>query len=627
VSDDTAKDEAEAREFEDFLAYLSQSRGFDFTAYKRASLARRVRKRMQSVGIEHYSEYTDYLEVHPEEFVELFNTILINVTSFFRDAPAWEVVRKQVIPSILEHKRPDEAIRVWSAGCASGEEPYTLAICLAEALGESGFRQRVKIYGTDVDEDALATARQATYGARALEPVPPDLREKYFEPINGGFGFRKDLRRAIIFGRHDLLQDAPISRVDLLVCRNTLMYFNSEAQGRVLSRFLFALGENGYLLLGKAETLLTHTAMLTPVDLKQRIFTRTPRALTGERPLPAVAPSMRTPADGSSAAIRGVAFEMDPTPQLSVDSAGYVVAANDRCRQLFGVRVDDLGRPLQDLEVSYRPVELRGLIEESYRDRRAVTAQNVEWAPLGGSSRWFTVQVIPLWDPLGAVVGANVIFADVTAGKQLQAELQQSKHELETAYEELQSSNEELETTNEELQSTVEELETTNEELQSTNEELETMNEELQSSNEEMETVNAEIRDRGAELDRANAFLETVLTSLQVGVVVVDQEIVIRTWNRSAENIWGLRSDEVVGTNFLNLDSGLPTEKLRNMVRACLSGAEARQQETIPAINRRGREIECRVTCLPLAPREREATGVRGAILLMEELPGADGVT
>jgi two-component system CheB/CheR fusion protein len=310
-----------------------------------------------------------------------------------------------------------------------------------------------------------------------------------------------------------------------------------------------------------------------------------------------------------------------------VDSAGYVVAANDRCRQLFGVRVDDLGRPLQDLEVSYRPVELRGLIEESYRDRRAVTAQNVEWAPPGGSSRWFTVQVIPLWDPLGAVVGANVIFADVTAGKQLQAELQQSKHELETAYEELQSSNEELETTNEELQSTVEELETTNEELQSTNEELETMNEELQSSNEEMETVNAEIRDRGAELDRANAFLETVLTSLQVGVVVVDQEIVIRTWNRSAENIWGLRSDEVVGTNFLNLDSGLPTEKLRNMVRACLSGAEARQQETIPAINRRGREIECRVTCLPLAPREREATGVRGAILLMEEVPGADGVT
>jgi two-component system CheB/CheR fusion protein len=182
-----------AQEFEELLEYVKHSRGFDFTGYKRSSLQRRVSKRMQTLKLEHFSDYLDYLEVHPEEFVRLFNTILINVTAFFRDLPAWECLSTVVIPRIVADKRPQQAIRVWSAGCASGEEAYTLAIVLAEALGVEDFRQRVKIYATDVDEEALGQARQASYSAKDLQLIATALQTKYFEPIGNRFVFRPDI--------------------------------------------------------------------------------------------------------------------------------------------------------------------------------------------------------------------------------------------------------------------------------------------------------------------------------------------------------------------------------------------------------------------------------------------------
>src|SRR5919199_1219066 len=239
------------REFEALLDYLKQNRGFDFTGYKRPSLSRRIEKRMQAVGIGSYAEYTDYLEAHPDEFTHLFNTILINVTTFYRDAVPWDYLGAEIVPRILAQREPSEAIRVWSAGCASGEEAYTLAIVLAESMGLDQFRERVKIYATDVDEEALDKARHGTYTAKELSPVPEPLRDKYFErAADTGFVFRKDLRRCVIFGRNDLVQDAPISRIDLLVCRNTLMYFNGGTQAKVLRRFHFALAHGGVLFLG-----------------------------------------------------------------------------------------------------------------------------------------------------------------------------------------------------------------------------------------------------------------------------------------------------------------------------------------------------------------------------------------
>jgi len=209
----------------------------------------------------------------------------------------------------------------------------------------------------------------------------------------------------------------------------------------------------------------------------------------------------------------------------------------------------------------------------------------------------------------------------VTRYKRLQEELEHSNQELETAYEELQSTNEELETTNEELQSTIEELETTNEELQSTNEELETINEELQSTNEELQTINEELRRRTEELNQVNSFLESILTSMRGGVVVLDQDLRIQVWNYKAEDLWGLRAAEVNEKNFLNLDIGLPVDQLRNMIRSCLSKESESGEVTLDATNRRGKAIECKVTCTPLRSTNDE---IRGVILHMEEIKKGD---
>jgi two-component system CheB/CheR fusion protein len=602
-------------EFEALLAYLKQSRGFDFTAYKRSSLMRRVLVRMQVMGVKGFSAYLDFLQVDPEEFTRLFNTILINATSFFRDPPNWDVLRDSVIPRLVGARGSTAAIRVWSAGCASGEEAYSIAMLLAEAVGSEAFPDRVKIYATDVDEEALEQARHASYGARTAEDVPAPLLEKYFDRQDDRYTFNKELRRSVIFGRHDLIQDAPISRVDLLVCRNCLMYFNTEAQARILARFHFALVPSGVLFLGKAETLLAQSVTFEPIDVKRRLFMKADRQLENRH-------LTFAPPNGSERVrhLREAAGDMSPVAQLVVDGDGVVVQMNRSLRTLFGLSTRDIGRPLQDLEISYRPFELRSCIERAVTERRPVSAVDGRWSGGGSQATYLELSVVPLLDTSGTPLGVSIHFSDVSRQRQLQEEAHRSGLELETALEELQSTNEELETTNEELQSTVEELETTNEELQSTNEELETMNEELQSTNEELQTINEEARERGDQLGELNAFLESILTSLRSAVAVVDRDLHVRKWSRRAEDLWGLRSDEVIQKNFLNLDIGLPVERLRAPIRACLADEAEFLDLTLDATNRRGRAVQVRVICTPLTTPQLETA--RGVILVMEELDG-----
>jgi len=611
------------REFDALLEYLKQNRGFDFTGYKRASLTRRIHKRMQEVGVKTYAEFARLLEQNPAEFDQLCTTVLINVTAFFRDGVPWDELASTIVPRILENKRPDEPLRVWSAGCASGEEAYTLAIILADALGADAFRSRVKIYATDVDEHALTMARHATYDSKQVEGVPPDLLEKYFERQDGRYIFRKDLRRIVIFGRNDLVQDAPISRVDLLVCRNTLMYFNAATQAQILGRFHFALTDGGYLFLGRAETLLAHSESFAPVDLKRRIFTKVPRTNYRNRLLAMAAKQDETEPEESAleGQLRDASWDTSPLAQIVVDANGRLVVANERARTLFNLGALDFGRPFQDLEISYRPTDLRSMIDQAHAGRKPLVVRNIEWPLRGGDIRWIDVQAAPLYAN-GQVAGVAISFDDVTAFQRLQRELEKSNAELEGAYEELQSTNEELETTNEELQSTVEELETTNEELQSTNEELETMNEELQSTNEELTTINDELRRRSDELNDVNAFMQAVLASLRGGVVVLDTELRVEVWNEKAVDLWGARADEVRGMHFMMLDIGLPVQMLTKAIRACLLGESERETLTIEAINRRGKPITCEVTCTPMWRASGDE--VRGVILVMEESGARD---
>lgn len=590
--------------FERLLDYLKRARGFDFSGYKRPSLMRRVQKRMDMVGVGGWAEYGDFLEVHPNEFLELFNTILINVTSFFRDPGVWDLVAQEIVPRLLTAKGRSEQIRVWSAGCASGQEAYTLAIVLAEALGMDAFRERVKIYGTDMDEDALTQARQAVYSSREIASVPAPLREKYFEQAGGRYTFHKDLRRVVIFGRHDLLQDAPISRIDLLACRNALMYFDAGAQTRILARLHFALSETGTLILGKAETLSSHTNLFIPIDLKRRVFRKVPKVGLRDRLLlmAQVGSEQETDHLTDLVRMREASFESAPFAQIIADREGQVALVNEQARLLFRLSEQDVGRPLRDLEMSYRPLELRSLMDQAYADRGPVVVKYVAWPSPPGEHQFFDVRVAPVYDNGHGVLGAVIMFSDVTRFKQLQEQVEDSNRELETAYEELQSTNEELETTNEELQST--------------NEELETMNEEMQSTNEELQAINGEVDRRSAELNQVNAFLSSILSSLRNGVVVLDEHLQVQVWNQRAEDLWGLRADEVQGRQFLMLDIGLPMECLRGPLRDSLSGFSPSENICLPARNRRGQEFQCHVICTPMTGAADET---RGVILLMEE--------
>ena len=612
--------EALDAKLEKLLEFLRQQRGFDFTGYKRPSLERRVQRRMQLVGIEDFERYTEYLEVHPEEFAQLFNSILINVTSFFRDEPAWEFLRNDVIPRLLGAKGPHDQVRIWSAGCATGQEAYSLAIAFAEALGAEALRERVKIYGTDADEEALNVARLASYTAKDLETVEPALVNRYFEESGGRFVFRPDLRRSVIFGRHDIVQDAPISRLDLLVCRNTLMYFNAETQARILQRFHFALNGDGrgYLFLGRAEMLLGHASLFTPVNLKCRVFAKVHSGMApGVRPPPQAGDNGGGNDMMRNASLRDLALEESPVARLLVDADGTLVMASQKARVTFSINPKDVGRPFQDLEISYRPVELRSLIEQAYADRRTVMQTSLERRFPDGERQYFDVMVAPFFGEKHNPLGVSISFLDVTRYSRLSEELQRSREEIQTANEELQSSNEELETTNEELQSSNEELETTNEELQSTNEELETMNEELQSTNEELQTVNEELRTRTDEVNHLNAFLESVLAGMRSAAVVVNQNLNVLVWNRRAEDLWGLRPDEAQGRALLNLDIGLPVGQLRDVIRPCLGGDKDHHEIVLDAVNRRGKKIQCRVTCSPLVSVGKKREGV---ILLMDEI-------
>jgi two-component system CheB/CheR fusion protein len=611
------------RDFDELLLMLKETRGFDFTGYKPTTLQRRVHRRMAALDLDSFAEYRDYLELQPEEFIELFDSVLINVTSFFRDPAAWQALRDKVLPEMLSAKGAHTPIRVWSVGCATGEEAYTLAIILAEALGPEQFRERVKIYATDLDEDALRQARSGTYEVRALAGLPDSYLETYFEPAGTKRAFRRDLRRQVIFGRNDLTRDAPISRVDLLVSRNTLMYFNAETQANVIRRFHFALSSPGYLFLGKAEMLLNHSDQFQPVDLRKRLFRK-----ISPSPLLAGEPGWRAEATGRDPTwgqLDAAALASAPVVQLATDLAGNLRVANSAAESLFNLRPRDLGRPFQDLEVSYRPVELRSRIEQVRTELRPAELHDVEWLRPGASQpSFYDISVTPLFASPGDLAGVGISFMDVTRYRRVRDQLEHTNRELEGAYEELQSLNEELETTNEELQSTNEELETTNEELQSTNEELETMNEELQSTNDELQTINDELRRRTDEFDQTNGFLGSVLRSLGNAVIVLTNDLRVRVWSPGAQDMWGIRPDEAEGKSLGALDIGLPTAEIAPKLRQLLDQAgNAAATLHLSAVNRRGKTVELRIAAAPLHGEQGTASGI---ILVIDPVPAEDAL-
>jgi two-component system, chemotaxis family, CheB/CheR fusion protein len=609
---------------EELLRFVRDERGFDFTGYKRSSLGRRVRRRMQEVGVDTVAEYRLFLEESTDEFTALFNTILINVTGFFRDPAAWAFIESEIVPRIVSGLDQKHPIRLWSAGCASGEEAYTLAMVMANALGVSTAARRVKIYGTDVDLEALAHARAGVYPEKALEEVPSSLRAQYFRPDPKGRGFAliPALRRTIVFGRHDLTRDPPISHVALLACRNTLMYFTSEMQAAVVPRLHYALKDDGYLFLGRAEMVVHGGAgRFEPVSVRHRVF----MAVPGTPPHTASSPTrlaIREPFDLRP--FEALPLERDlvgngepestlklgPVAQILLSPDGTLTGANSVAQEVLGIQVGDLGRPISAVRLASGSDEVVASVEWVLEHGAIQNVAPVHLVAPSGAAYDLALQAYPLRDDRDRMLGVSVILVDVGKTSALQEDFFQMHTELETAYEELQSTNEELVTSNEELQSSYEELETTNEELQSANEELETTNEELRSSNEELEATNIELKSASDavermntslvhannELNRFSALHRHVMDNFPSAVVVLDSHLLIREWNRAATNLWGLREDEVVGEPFFGLDFGLPLETLQEPVRACRSPGAASVTLELEAVNRLGRHVNVRVT-------------------------------
>jgi two-component system, chemotaxis family, CheB/CheR fusion protein len=557
----------------ELLQELAEQRGFDFRGYKPTTLERRFRRRMLQLKIGSYAQYREYLEKNAKEVNELLNKLLINVTEFFRDPPAWEMLRQDLLPPMLKNVTSGSSFRAWSAGCASGEEAYSIAILLAEFFGPRLPEYDIKIYATDIDEEALTAARKGEYPAEALQRICPEWKEKYFHGKDQ-VRVNREIRRLVIFGRSNLVQNAPISHVNLLLCRNLLIYFNSELQQQILARLYYALEPEGILFLGKAESQLANSPQFRRLNARWRIFQRVSPGGSAEAASEAQRNQEPAPASERS---RIEVDELQLRQQYLLEAVRFgvmllspddqIIQHNAAVLTLYGLPTSSLvGRKLAETDLAARAPELSTELQESRIANQ--TRQFQSRIRLGNEQRLIQITLRPMMDERRRHFATFAYFEDSTVEEKLQATVE----ELESTTEELQSANEELETTNEELQSTNEELETTNEELQSTNEELETTNEELQSLNEELETTNQELEERRKDLDGLSSLYAQTLEKIRAPIMLVDSEDKIQFWNSMALRLFGFRSKPPMA---LRLDQLPLPGPVRNLIlrrhRAALS--------------------------------------------------------
>ncbi len=553
-SRDPAQDD---REIDAVLERIRDARSFDFRNYKRATLRRRIERRMLDRRCETIAEYSAVLERDPLEFDALISSMLIKVTSFFRDPEMWDRLAAEVIPQLLADKREGEELRVWCAGCATGEEAFSIAILIAEALGTAPRRQEVKVFGTDVDETAIAHARRGLYPLSALASVPIERRSRWFIQEAGGWSVNKEIRRSVVFGVNNLVGDAPISRLDLLLCRNVFIYLDSQLQKRVLTRFHYALRRHGVLVLGKSELIPFAARIYEPIDLSRRIYRK-----DGHREHTPWQDELVPEAEAAAEVVPPQPLHSDvlhslPLPMVATSLDGTILFWNAAAGALWSRGEGEAtGKKLVSLNLAGLSGEQLVAQSQAVREGRVDSAEGLGSFTRQGAEagQRLRVAIVPLRDSEARVTGLLYTFHDVTALIDVERELRKATEErlsaleeLRTSNEEMQSSNEELETTNEELQSSNEELQTTNEELQSTNEELETTNEELQSTNAELDATNRELAHRTDEMNRLGFYQRTIIRSLSAAVIVVDAGARITLWNLAAERLLGLTETEAMG--------------------------------------------------------------------------------
>ncbi|HSB77980.1 MAG TPA: CheR family methyltransferase [Candidatus Methylomirabilis sp.] len=545
--------------FTDILAVVRAQTGCDFRYYKKSTTLRRIERRMGLHRIADMAQYCGLLRRDAAEVGQLLQDLLINVTGFFRDADAFEELRRMVIAPLIQAKPPEEPVRAWVAGCASGEEAYSLALLLTEEVATAGTRGPVQVFATDIDEQALQVARLGLYPESSLADVGEARLAQFFVRKEQGYQVNESLRKTVVFAAHNLLTDPPFSKMDLISCRNLLIYLDAETQARLIPLFNFALNPGGYLFLGKSESVGGQTDLFAAVSKQARLYRRhtpaRPLALespifpAGKRTMPAAGPAAgRPPAAAFGELIRQALLTHFAASVVLVNRRGHVLQFHGQTGKYLNLPTAEPTLNLFDIAKEGLAARIRSALHMAMDRGQPVVLDSIPITREDGAP-CVRVTIAPSAQRGDTELLLAVIFEDVasprTAGgepvqgeresvkEQLEAELRETRGELQGTIADLQVANQELQAANEEVLST-------NEELQSTNEELETSKEELQSLNEELTTVNSQLREKVERLDAANSDLANLLTSTQIATLFLDGELRVRFYTPASTQLFKL---------------------------------------------------------------------------------------
>jgi two-component system CheB/CheR fusion protein len=573
----TVKEEA----FRQLITLLRIRKGTDFTYYKQTTIRRRIIRRM---GLNKMEDITEYLAYFRENMVEqdlLYQDLLIPVTGFFRDPRAFEVVCESVFPELLKAKDDFGPLRIWIAGCSTGEEPYSIAICLYEYLGERAADYKIQIFATDISEKSVSKARSGIYAKRDMGGLSADRIEKYFTKVNGSFHINKSIRDLCVFACHNFLKDPPFAKMSFISCRNVLIYMETFLQKKALTTFHYALNENGYLLLGHSETTAPAAELFTIYSKSEKIYVR--------KNVPGKFLLLSSDKKESKSKDNVYAVKKEPGRddfQRSADEMvmarysppGVVVNEELEIAQIRGLTGDWLepspGKPSLNVLKMVRQglaFELRNALHKAKTDNQPVVKEGV---PLlsRGKQQLVTIEVIPLLNTVERYY--LVLFRDAMAGDAKEVgpggmaadsgnkdtaerrRIRQLEKELAQLREDMRSITEDQEAVNEELQSANEELLSGSEELQSLNEELETSKEEIQSTNEELATLNQELFDRNAQLNAARLYSESIVATIREPLIILDKDMKVKTANRAYYRKFRTSEEETEEKYFYHLRKG-----------------------------------------------------------------------
>lgn len=542
---------------------IASHAGMDFTSYKDATISRQILRRMAAMQIPTLEAYGEYIGRHRQELTELAGNFLICVTSFFRDPESFESLQR-VIKDLLKSKKPGDDIRIWIPGCATGEEVYSIAIILAEELGDQRAKYKIQLFATDINPDAVLVARAGAYPESALSGMDSKLCERYFHAHEGMYHIDKSLRELILFARQDLVQDPPFVRLDMISCRNLLIYFKQDLQERVMKLFHYALKNNGILFLGRSESLGSLGHLFIEKDRKNKIYLKRPvrSPIIGGFPRMSPVTALQTrevevqvpPPPSTEDLAQNRLFEIYIPPSLLMSTEGDIIEIFGDTSAFLSIKK---GKADFNAFALIKPpfrAELRAFSHRVSRTRQSAIGSPVEIIE-DGLTQYYRMAVHHIDCNEGSSPDLLLVSFETVKHRLIASGENEEKRdadkerisELEADalhnHENLQTVIEELETANEELQSLHEEAQSANEELQASNEELETANEELQASNEELITVNDELNTRTQQLSESNNDLTNVLNSLYKGVLVVDRNLTISRYNQMAHEFFEIPHD------------------------------------------------------------------------------------